>query len=144
MSQQLSHTCVYKAGTLSTRVRAKRKSLQLGWEKRGLESKLEKILRSAQGHESNGLLPGDPQYRLLRDHAEVICKDFAGRWEIDSDLLIAQIPALCKLNRLAQPSPKRSITGLVLLLVISAPAVVFLIGITGGFVSLGFHLIGGK
>ena len=39
---QSSHTCVYKATAVSTRVRAKWKSLQLAWEKRGLESKLEK------------------------------------------------------------------------------------------------------
>jgi hypothetical protein len=143
MSQQLSHTCVYTTA-LSTMLKGRWRSLHLGWEKRRLEGKLETILRSAQGHESNGLLAGDVQYQLLQGHAETICKDFAERWEIDRDLLNAQIPALCKLNRLAQPTPKRSTSGLVFLLVISAPVVLFLIGIIGGFLSLGFHLIGGR
>ena len=143
MSQHLSHTYVYKANALNTRLRTMWKLLHLAWEKRRLESKLETILRSAQGHESNGLPAGDQQYKLLQDHAETICKDFAQRWEIDRNLLTAQIPALCKLNRLAQPTPKRSITGIVLF-VISAPVLLFLIGIIGGFLSLGFHLIGGR
>ena len=143
MSQQLSHTCVY-TNALSTKLKGKWRSLHLGWEKRRLESKLETILRSAQGHESNGLPAGDLQYKVLQDHAETICKLFAERFGIDRDLLTAQIPALCKLNRLAQPTSKRSTTGLVLLLVISTPVVLFLVGIIGGFLSLGFHLIGGK
>jgi hypothetical protein len=144
MSQHLSHTCVYTPAALSIRLKAKWKLVQLAWEKRGFESKLETILRSAQGHESNGLTAGAVQYKLLQDHAETICKEFAERWEIDRNLLTAQIPALCRLNRLAQPAPKRSTSGLVLLFVISAPVVLFLIGIIGGFVSLGFHLIGGR
>jgi hypothetical protein len=141
---QSGQTCVYSAATLSANFRARWKSLHLAFEKRRLESKLETILRSAQGHESNALPAGDVQYQLLQDHAETICKEFAGHWEIDRDLLTAQIPALCRLNRLAQPNPKKSITGLVLLLVISAPVVLFLIGIISGFLSLGFHLIGGR
>jgi hypothetical protein len=144
MSQHLRHTYVCKATALSTRVRAKWRPLHLIWEKRRLESKLETILRSAQGHESSGLPAGDPQYRLLQEHAETICEDFAERWEIDRDLLTAQIPALCRLKRLAQVAPKRSTAGLVLLLVTSAPVVLFLIGIIGGLVSVGFHLFGGR
>src|ERR1700730_14727923 len=99
MSMQLSQTCVYNAATLSANFRTRWRLLQLALEKRRLESKLEAILRSAKGHESNGLSAGDHQYKLLQNHAEAICKDFAERWEIDRDLLTAQIPALCKLNR---------------------------------------------
>jgi len=142
--QHSGYKCVSKPNALSIRLKAKWRLIHLGWEKRRLESKLETILRSAQGHESSGLSPGDSQYRLLHDHAETICKEFAGRWEINRDLLIAQIPALCKLNRLAQPSPKRSTTGLVLLFVISTPVVLFIIGIIGGLMSVGFHFVGGK
>jgi hypothetical protein len=144
MSQHLSHTCVSKTNALTAKLKERWGSFQLAWEKRRLESKLETILRSAQGHESNGLPAGDVQYKLLQVHAETICKDFAQRWEIDSDLLTAQIPALCRLKRLAQLNPKRSVTGIALLLVISAPVVLFLIGIISGFLSLGFHLIGGR
>jgi hypothetical protein len=141
---QSGQTCVHKPSRFSTQIRAKWRLLQLAWEKHRLEAKLESILRSAQGHESNGLPAGEFQYQLLQRHAETICEEFARRWEIDRDLLTAQIPALRRLSGLAQPQPKRLITGLVLLLVISAPVVLFLIGIIGGLVSVGFRLIGGR
>lgn len=64
MSQQWSISV--PIGTLQARW----KSFQLVWAKRSLESKLATVLRSAQGHESNGTRTGDCQYILLRDQAE--------------------------------------------------------------------------
>ena len=110
------------------KLQAKWKSLQLAWEKRSLESKLATVLRSAQGHESNGIRTGDRQYILLMDQAEGLCARFANRWEIDPELLKAHIPGLCKLRNLAQPTTKRPISRIALVLAIGTPILFFLIG----------------
>ena len=127
----------------TTMLKMKWRSLQLAWEKRSLESKLATILRSAQGHESNGTRNGDRQYILLRDQAEAMCMRFATQWEIDLELLKAHIPGLCKLRTLAQPTPESPTYRIVLALIIGTPVLFFLMGLLGGLVSVGFHLVGG-
>jgi hypothetical protein len=124
-------------------IRAKWKSLQLAWAKRSLESQLATVLRSAQGHESNGVRAGDRQYILLMSQAEGLCARFADRWQIEPELLKAHVPGLCKLRTLAQPNPKRPIYRLALLLIIGIPILFLLIGTLAGLVGAGFHLVGG-
>jgi len=119
------------------------KSFQRAWEKRSLESKLATVLRSAQGHESNGLRTGDRQYILLMHQAEEMCGRFADRWQIEPELLKAHIPGLCKLRTLAQPPSVKPVYRIALVLLIGIPLLCFLMGTLGGLVSIGFHLIGG-
>lgn len=128
----------------TAKLQAKWKSFQLVWEKRSLESKLATVLRSAQGHESNGIQTGDRQYVLLMNQAEGMCAKFADRWEIDPDLLKAHIPGLCKLRTLAQPTIERPIRRIALVLAIGTPLLFFLMGTLGGLVSVAFHLVGGR
>ena len=121
----------------------KYKAVQLSIERRSFESKLEKIVRNALAHQSVGLSAGHPQYKLLQQQADSTCANFAHRWNIDPNLLDAQIPAISKLKSLADPARKPEPAVLVSLGVGGAVALFFLIGILAGLTSVGYHLIGG-
>ena len=95
------------------------KAVQLSIERRSLERRLERIVRTALAHQSVGLPAGHPQYKLLRQQADSTCANFAHRWNITPDLLDAQIPAIGKLKSLADPPPK------------SRPAVLVSLGVAG-------------
>ena len=81
----------------------KYEAVQLSIERRSFERKLEKIVRTALAHQSLGLAAGHPQYKLLGQQADSTCANFAHRWNIDPNLLEAQIPAIRKLKSLADP-----------------------------------------
>lgn len=123
---------------------AKYKAIQLAMERRSFERNLEKIVRAANAHNSGGLSPGSVQFKLLREQAEELCSNFAQRWNISPELLEAQIPAITKLNSLADPRPKANPTPLVVLGVLAATATFFLLGVLSGLVSLGYHFVGGR
>jgi hypothetical protein len=112
--------------------------------KRAFESKLEGILRAAAGHEGNSLPPGDHQYHLLSAEADSLCKEFAGRWALDVDLLRARIPGLAKLAGLSVPPTTKSYARLAWIGMIAVPTALFLIGAMAGLVSVAFHLVGGR
>jgi hypothetical protein len=143
MSQQDS-TRVSRWAQLQTFVVVQQKAVQLSIERRSFEHKLEKIVRIALAHQSAGLPAGHPQYKLLRDQADSTCAKFAHRWNIDPNLLDAQIPALGKLKSLADPAPKPKLPVLVSLSIAGAVVLFFLIGVLAGVSSLGYHLIGGR
>lgn len=140
MQEHLSPT---PASSMKMRLKARWKPFQLAWERRSMESKLASVLRSAQGHESNGTPAGDRQYNLLREQAESICTRFANRWEIDPELLKAQIPGLSKLSILAQPVQRKPLYALAILFIIGTPLLFFIVGVVAGLMSMGFHLVGG-
>jgi hypothetical protein len=131
-----------------TRIRSfaahKYKAVQLSIERRSFERKLEKIVRTALAHQSVGLPAGHPQYKLLREQANTLCSEFTSRWNIDPDLLDAQIPAIRKLKSLADPAPKSESGVLVSLGAVGAVALFFVMGILAGLTSVGYHLIGGR
>src|ERR1019366_2210600 len=131
-----------------TRIRSfaahKYKAVQLSIERRSFERKLEKIVRAALAHQSVGLPAGHPQFKLLQQQADSTCANFAHRWDMDPNLLDAQIPAIRKLKSLADPSPKPEPAVLVSLGVAGAVALFFLMGILAGLTSVGYHLIGGR
>jgi hypothetical protein len=120
------------------------KTVQLSIERRSFEHRLEAIVRAALAHQSGGLPAGDRQYKLLTTQAESICCDFTSRWNLDPDLLDAQIPAIRKLKSLADPLPKPEPAILVSLGVLGAVALFFLMGILAGLARIGYHLIGGR
>ena len=122
----------------------KYKAVQLSIERRSFERKLESIVRVALAHQSVGLSAGHPQYKLLREQANTLCSEFTSRWNIDPNLLDAQIPAIRKLKSLANPSPKPEPVILVFLGVFGAMALFFLMGALAGLTSVGYHLIGGR
>jgi len=120
------------------------RSIRFLFDKRAFESKLERILRAAAGHEGNSLPAGDHEYELLSTEANKVVAEFADRWRLDVDLLKARIPGLAKLEGLAVPPPKRNWASLAGLVIVAIPLIFFLMGMIGGLMSLGFHLAGGK
>jgi hypothetical protein len=122
----------------------KYQGLQLSIERRSFEHQLQKIVTIALAHQSAGLSAGHPQYKLLRQQADSTCAKFAQRWNMDPNLLEAQIPAIGKLKSLANPTPKPEPAVLVSLGALGAVALFFLIGVLAGLTSLGYHLIGGR
>ena len=122
----------------------KYQAVQLSIERRSFERKLERIVTIALAHQSAGLSAGHPQYKLLRRQAESTCAKFAQRWNIDPNLLDAQIPAIGKLKSLADPAPKPEPAVLVSLGALGAVVLFFLIGVLAGLTSVGYHLIGGR
>ena len=120
------------------------RSIRFFFNKRAFESKLERILRAAAGHEGNSLPAGDSEYELLSTEANKVVAEFADRWRLDVDLLKARIPGLAKLEGLAVPPPKRNWASLAGLVIVAIPLIFFLMGMIGGLMSLGFHLAGGK
>ena len=120
------------------------RSIRFLFDKRAFESKLERILRAAAGHEGNSLPAGDYEYELLSTEADSIFTEFADRWGLDVDLLRARIPGLAKLEGLAVPPPKRNWASLAGLVIVAIPLIFFLMGMIGGLMSFGFHLAGGK
>lgn len=122
----------------------KYKAVQLSIERRSFEGKLERIVRTALAHQSVGLPAGHPQYKLLQQQADSTCTTFANRWNIDPNLLDAQIPAIGKLKSLADPTPKPEPAILVSLGAGGAVVLFFLAGVLAGLTSVGYHLIGGR
>jgi len=141
---QLERTRVSRWTRLRPFAVGKYKAVQLSIERRSFEHKLETIVRAALAHQSGGLPAGNLQYKLLTTQANSICVDFTSRWNIDPNLLDAQIPAITKLKSLADPPPKPEPAVLVSLGVVGAMALFFLMGILAGLTSVGYHLIGGR
>jgi hypothetical protein len=123
---------------------AKCKAIQLSMERRSFERKLETIVRAANAHHSCGRPPGATQFKLLQKCADDLCANFAQRWDISPELLEAQIPAITKLKSLADPPTKPNPAPLVGLGIVVAAITFLLLGVLGGLVSAGYHLVGGR
>jgi hypothetical protein len=125
-------------------VNSKCTAIQLSIERMSFERKLETIVRAANAHQSCGRSPGAVQFKLLQKCADELCVNLAQRWDISQELLEAQIPAITKLKSLANP-PTKTNPALLIGLGIVATAVTFLsLGVLGGLVSVGYHLVGGR
>jgi len=120
------------------------KSIRFLLGKRAFESKLERILRAAAGHEGNSLPAGDSEYELLSTEANKVVAEFAERWGLDADLLRARIPGLAKLEGLAAPPPTKNYARLACFAMVAIPLAFFLMGAVAGLFSVGFHLVGGR
>jgi len=120
------------------------RSMRFFFARRAFESRLARILRAVYAHQENALPAGDRQYQLLNSQVDSICTEFADRWRIDRELLRTQLPGLAKLARLAVLPPKQNRLRLAGLLLAAITLGSLLMGMLGGLVSLGYHLIGGK
>ena len=123
---------------------AKCKAIQLSIERRSFERKLETIVSAANAHHSCGRPPGAIQFKLLRKCADALCANLAQRWDISPELLEAQIPAIAKLKSLADPPTKPNPAPMVGLGIAVAAVTFLLLGVLGGLVSVGYHLVGGR
>jgi hypothetical protein len=79
------------------------KSLKLGWHWRRLKWAVAAASEAAQGHEANGVRPGAQEFKTL--YSEVAKKVQAYSHESGDpiDTLKAKLPALCAIERLANP-----------------------------------------
>lgn len=144
MSQPMMLTSTHVTTHRKPQENGRWRAIRFPIARHGFESRLERILRAAYAHESNGLTPGDYEYEVLNEEAEAICNEFANRWGLDVDLLKAHVPGLAKLEALASLPPERDWVGLARVAAIVIPVACFLMGAAAGLFSLGFHLMGGR
>ena len=141
---QIAQSTNTPASSVTGRLNSNWKRILFFFNKRAFESKIEGLLGAAAGHEGNSLPAGNYQYQVLNTRADELCTEFAGRWDLDLDLLRARIPGLTKLAALSIPPPTRNYTRLAWVGAIAIPLALFLLGVMAGLVSVGFHIVGGR
>jgi hypothetical protein len=98
------------------------KSLKLGWQWRRLRWAVVAASEAAQGHEANGLPPGSREFQTLFNEVASKVEEYSAESGDPLDTLKARLPALCALERLANPAPTvpRNRAGLTLGILIAA------------------------
>ena len=81
------------------------KSLKVGWHWRRLRWAVVAASEAAQGHEANGLRPGSGEFKTLFDEVVRKVQEYSTESGDPLDTLKARLPALCALERLANPAP---------------------------------------
>jgi hypothetical protein len=112
------------------------KSLKLGWRWRQLRWTVVAASEAAQGHEANGLPPGSREFKTLFSEVASKVQEYSTESGDPLDTLKARLPALCALERLANPAPSVPGKKAGLTLGILITAVLGPIGI-GGLIGLG-------
>ena len=79
------------------------KSLKLGWHWRRLKWAVAAASEAAQGHEANGVRPGAQEFKTLYDEVAKKVQAHSHESRIPIDTLKAKLPALCAIERLANP-----------------------------------------
>ena len=124
------------------------KSLKLGWHWRQLKWDVVAASEAAQGHEANGLPPGSREFKTLFSEVASKVQEYSTESGEHFDTLKARLPALCALERLANPTATvpRNKAGLTLAVFITAVLgpIVFgaLIGLGTGMAHWIAHLFG--
>ena len=98
------------------------KSLKLGWQWRRLRWAVVAASEAAQGHEANGLPPGSREFQTLFNEVASKVEEYSAVSGEPLDTLKARLPALCALERFANPAPSvpRNKAGLTLGILIAA------------------------
>jgi hypothetical protein len=81
------------------------RSLKLGWHWRRLRWAVVAASEAAQGHEANGLSSGSREYKSLFNEVASKVQEYSIESGDRLDTLKARLPALCALERLANPAP---------------------------------------
>jgi hypothetical protein len=124
------------------------KSFKLGWQWRRLRWAVVAASEAAQGHEANGLPPGSREFQTLFNEVASKVKEYSTESGEPLDILKARLPALCALERLANPMQvlPRNKTGLTLSILIASLlgtiGVGVLIGLGTGMAHWISHLFG--
>jgi len=113
------------------------------FERRHLDSNLAALVQAANGHDAQGVTQGSPAFVLLFERSQQLVSNYCERHQITPEQLNAELPALGKLRQLAQPASPHPQATKSLLAVAAAMLLAFLLGIAGGLMRLGYHLIGG-
>jgi hypothetical protein len=98
------------------------KSIKLGWHWRRLRWAVVAASEAAQGHEGNGLPPGSREFQTLFNEVASKAQEYSAESGDPLDTLNARLPALCALERLANPAPSvpRNTAGLTLGILIAS------------------------
>ena len=98
------------------------KSLKLGWQWRRLRWAVAAASEAAQGHEANGVRPGSQEFKTLYNEVAKKVQEYSHESGDSVDSLKAKLPALCAVERLANPEPvvPQSRLGLTLGVIIAA------------------------
>ena len=123
-------------------------SVMLGWHWRRLRWAVVAASEAAQGHEANGLPPGSREFKTLFSEVAGKVQEYSTETGEPLDALKARLPALCALERLANPVPtvprnKAGLTLGILIAMVLGP-IVFgtLIGLGTGMAHWIAHLFG--
>jgi hypothetical protein len=112
------------------------KSLKLGWQWRQLKWAVAAASEAAQGHEANGVRPGAQEFKTLYNEVAKKVQAYSHESRIPIDTLKARLPALCAIERLANPEPAVPQNRLGLTLGIIIAAVLGSVGM-GALIGLG-------
>ncbi len=124
------------------------KSLKLGWHWRQLRWAVVAASEAAQGHEANGLPPGSREFKTLFNEVANKVQEYSTDSGEPLDTLNARLPALCALERLANPTPsvhgnKAGLTiGILIAAVLGPIGIGALIGLGTGMAHWISHLFG--
>jgi hypothetical protein len=124
------------------------KSLKLGWRWRHLRWAVVAASEAAQGHEANGLPPGSREFKTLFNEVASKVQEYSTESGDPLDTLKARLPALCALERLANPAStvprnKAGLTlGILIAAVLGAIGIGALIGLGTGMAHWISHLFG--
>ena len=81
------------------------KSVKLGWQWRRLKWAVAAASEAAQGHEANGVRPGSEEFKTLYNEVAKKVQAYSHESGIPVDILKAKLPALCAIEKLANPDP---------------------------------------
>ena len=112
------------------------KSIKHGWQWRRLKWAVAAASEAAQGHEANGVRPGAQEFKTLYNEVAKNVQDYSHASGIPIDALKAKLPALCAIDRLANPEASVPQNRLGLTLGIIIAAALGSIG-TGALIGLG-------
>ena len=124
------------------------KSLMLGWQWRQLRWAVVAASEAAQGHEANGLSPGSREFQTLFNEVASKVQEYSTASGEPLDTLKARLPALCALERLANPAPsvaqnKAGLTlGILIAALLGPIGIGALIGLGTGMAHWISHLFG--
>jgi hypothetical protein len=124
------------------------KSLKLGWHWRQLRWAIVAASEAAQGHEANGLSPGSREFQTLFNEVASKVEEYSTESGEPLDTLKARLPALCALERPANPAPtvprnKAGLTlGILITSLLGTIGVGVLIGLGTGMAHWISHLFG--
>jgi hypothetical protein len=142
----MNHTrqvCENALVRLQTASKAQLQVVQHYFARRDPEANLASLLDAARGHETQGVPLGAPQYLVLHQQSERLIIDSCKRWQVTPDHLSAELPALGRLCKLAEPPLRQTRTINTTLAVLASLAIAFALGVAAAFVRLGYHLFGG-
>ena len=131
-------------GSLQRSRKEQLRTVQHYFDRRHLEASLASLLQAACGHERRGLAPGSALYLVLNRESQLLTNAYCQRWHVSQEQLHAELPALAKLEQLAQPRLLRTTFSKVVLGILAAIALSVLIGLAGAFIHLGYLLGGGR